>query len=173
MHACESPRLRDSRPRSSRRLAEPPAAAARPCVRSESDAARKQATKSAIGLLVAATLQVFCALVVAVAGAELLGVRGQPRGLVVCVLLGGGAVFGGLALWARHAALPAAAAGLLIMSALIAGEAVTDPAGWQNGLLVRTILAVAVLRATQTGLGHWRLRARARQPGAELAAATA
>ncbi len=78
--------------------------------------------------------------------------KGAP--MVLFVMLGIGALFFGLAIWARKDPFPAAIAGLVVFVTLHLIEAVMDPPSLVRGIIVKVIVIVVLVNAIKAGAQH-------------------
>ncbi len=107
-----------------------------------------QLAKHARGVLVVLAL-------VQVAGAAILYLAGAMRlPGELAMTLAVGAVFGGLAVWARRDPLPAVLVGLGIYVGLLALAAVFDPATLFSGVIMKLIVAAMFWNGISTGLTY-------------------
>jgi hypothetical protein len=121
--------------------------------RLQSDEQQKLLKQAFSCLLTVAVLQLIAA------GAFISGAMGTRQGadVVVVTLLVIGALFFGLAFWARRHALPAAITGLVVLITLWTLDAAADPVSAGRGLLVKLIIAGVLVRAIRAGVMQRRL----------------
>jgi hypothetical protein len=125
----------------------------------QSEVLRKQ-MKSAFGaLLTVAILQTLGAGLLAIAAANLPVSAGERSEFVAMAAITGVIALGfyGLAFWARIAPLPAAITGLCILLTLWLIGAIIDPTTIVQGLIIKIIIVVLLVRAIKAGALHRRL----------------
>jgi len=118
-------------------------------IKLQAEGLRKEAHKAFVCLLVVAILQLVAAAIFYALSPALLQVS-----VVVGII---GVLFFGLAFWARRSPFPAAITGLVILVTLWALDAIADPATVAQGLLVKIIIIVVLVRAIQAGARYRRL----------------
>jgi hypothetical protein len=69
-----------------------------------------------------------------------------------------GAIFLGLGIWSRRSPLGAAIVGLVLFVSFIAADAVMNPLSLLQGIVVKAIIIIALIRATQAGLKYRALK---------------
>ncbi|MFZ4573815.1 MAG: hypothetical protein ACOYN0_05420 [Phycisphaerales bacterium] len=79
---------------------------------------------------------------------------GRQTGAIVC---GIGAIFVGLAIWARSSPLPASIVGLTVYGSILLIGAINNPASAVQGGLVHVIIIGVLARAIQAGLKYKKL----------------
>jgi zinc ribbon protein len=115
---------------------------------------QKQARRAAGALLVVAILQVAFGLL-SLAEPEIVfgpGIEAPPA--VYVTVFGIAAVFFGLFLWARKNPLPAAIVGLVLFLSLHLLEAVANPRSLAQGVIVKVIVIVILVKAIQAGVQY-------------------
>lgn len=100
--------------------------------------------QGAIGLV--AILQVVVAVVYLVIG--------QADTTAMVVMLGIGAVFGGLWVWCKSNPFAASIIALLVFGTLHITEAIIDPSTITNGIILKVIVVVVLTRAISAGIKH-------------------
>ena len=79
---------------------------------------------------------------------------GQIETTGMVVMLGIGAVFGGLWVWCKSNPLAASIVALLVFASMHMAEAVVDPSTITNGIILKVIVTVVLVRAISAGLKH-------------------
>ncbi len=69
-----------------------------------------------------------------------------------------GVIYLGLGIWARHSPLPAALVGLVLFLSVMILEAAVNPASLVQGVIVKIIVIVILIKAIQAGLKNKRLK---------------
>lgn len=118
--------------------------------RLQGDVFQKQAGTAAVALLAVAILQFAFGFLLVFAGI------GEPP--VYFAVFGFGAVFLGLAAWARTSALPAAIAGMTLYLSAVALDAIVNPSSLVSGILIKAIIIIVLTRAIRAGLQERRSR---------------
>ncbi|MEM1211635.1 MAG: zinc ribbon domain-containing protein [Planctomycetota bacterium] len=118
----------------------------------QSDAMLKKAKSASGALLAVAILQL-------VALAVLAGLlpAGPDKNLVLVVVGAISAVYWGLWWWSRSSPFPAALTGLIVYLTMLGVGAALDPSTLFQGILIKVIIVVVLVRAVQAGLQHKRL----------------
>lgn len=84
--------------------------------------------------------------------------RNEPGGPLTGAIMGGvGAIFIGLAVWARSSPLPAAIVGLSIYGSLLLVDAIFDPASLARGVIIKIIIIGMLVQAIQAGMKYKKL----------------
>jgi hypothetical protein len=118
-------------------------------IKLQAEGLRKQTRQAFVCLLVVALLQLGAAAVFYAISPALL-----QTSVVVGII---GVIFLGLAFWARRSPFPAAITGLVILATLWALDAVADPTTLAQGLIVKVIIILVLVRAIQAGARYRRL----------------
>ncbi len=123
----------------------------------QSEELAKQSRKAFGALLLVAILQVVVGTLIILATnspavREQLGEADVT--LVAIIVYAVGAIFLGLAFWARRSPFPAAITGLVIFVTLHLLEALANPAAICQGVIIKVVVIVVLVRAISAGARH-------------------